>query len=471
MTVLWTASTLTEALELNDTPSVAFESNTISIDTRTLKNDDIFIALKGINGNGHQYVESAFAKGAAAVIIDCEISGSKPCFVVNDTLNALQKLAIYARKQAVAKVVAITGSVGKTTTKELLRQVLEKFGKTTYSIASYNNHWGVPLSLANLISDSNFGVFEIGMNNEGEISPLASLIKPDVVIITKIAEAHIGHLGSVEVIAKEKAEAFKSVQENGVAILNRDDVFYDYLSDLAIKAGVKNIISFGKHEQATVRLLDYSTENQVYSSLITAQIGDQILKYPLSFAGEHLALNSLAILACCKHFGLDLTLATQALSSLSAVSGRGLRHELTIDGKPITLIDDAYNANPTSMKAGLSSLKNIQTTGRRIAVLGEMAELGINSKQYHQDLAEVIKTSKIDLVFASGEGMTHLYEALPSHVQGACELTAQNLLSHVINSLAANDTVFIKGSKSSKISTIANYLLNTSNPQPLKARA
>ena len=471
MTALWTASTLTEALELNDAPSVSFESNNISIDTRTLKKDDIFIALKGINGDGHQYVENAFAKGAAAAIVDCAVSGSNPCFVVDDTLNALQKLAIYARKQTVAKVVAITGSVGKTTTKELLRQVLEKFGKTTYSIASYNNHWGVPLSLANLSSDSNFGVFEVGMNNEGEIAPLASLIKPDVVIITKIAEAHIGHLGSVEVIAKEKAEAFKSVKEGGVAILNRDDTFYDYLSDLASKAGVKHIISFGKHEQATVRLIDYTTENQGYSSLVTAQIDDKTFKYPLSFAGEHLALNSLAILACCKHFGLDLTLATQALSSLSAVGGRGLRHELMIGGKLVTLIDDAYNANPTSMKAGLSSLKHIQTTGRRIAVLGEMTELGINSKQYHQDLAEVIKTSEIDLVFASGEGMIHLYDALPSHVQGAYELTAQSLLPHVINRLAPNDTVFIKGSKSSKISIIANHLLNMSNSQPLKARA
>jgi UDP-N-acetylmuramoyl-tripeptide--D-alanyl-D-alanine ligase len=434
----------------------------ISIDTRTLKEDELFFAIRGPNSDGHDYVSTAFDKGALAAVVDEAHAEALrplgPLYVVHDVLPALESLGTAARARSPARIVAVTGSVGKTSTKEALRLVLGEAGTAHASVASYNNHWGVPLTLARMPKDTRFGIFEIGMNHKGEIMPLAAMVRPHVAIITTIAPVHLEFFDSLESIADAKAEIFNGLIPGGVAIINRDIAQYERLLAHAKVSPAGYVASFGEHENADAKLL--SVNLGADHSMVEAQVCGQSLSYRLGAPGRHLAMNSLAVLLAAKAFGIDLDLAAGALASFSAQPGRGERLQLSIESGPFTLIDETYNANPASVRAAiaLAGALPLPGKGRRIAVLGDMLELGANSAAMHAELAADIAANHIKLVFTAGPLMRHLFEALPEHLQGAWRKAASELAPLVASAVRGGDIVLVKGSNASRMSAIIDAL-------------
>lgn len=423
----------------------------ISIDTRTLKPGDIYIPMQG-ERDGHDYIMHAFKKGAVTAFVSPSFDVSSVnglCIVVPDTLVALQQLGVYNRSKTSAKVVAITGSVGKTTLKEMLGHLLKSFGRTVISKASYNNCWGVPLSLLDLRPDTEFGVFEVGMNHTGEIEPLAHMIQPDIAIVTKLAEAHIGFLGSLEAISVEKGTIFKVLKPQGCALIYGGGACDDILLDAS------------KHAQS--KLLDMSNLKSAVVDGITfinTVVGGHALHYALPFAALHHVGNSILALETCDALSIDVVKASKVFATFELPAGRGVTHTISLPHDiKITLIDDAYNANPVSMRAGLLSLDAYKAGNRRVAVLGEMRELGEESPRYHRELLASIQEAEVNLVFCCCEAMLHLYNVLPEKLKGHYANTAAELMEPLISSLQASDVVFIKGSKGSKVSDIVDYLV------------
>jgi UDP-N-acetylmuramoyl-tripeptide--D-alanyl-D-alanine ligase len=424
----------------------------VSIDTRTLQDGDLFVALKGDNSDGHDHVRKAFEAGAAAAVIDeahaDALAGAGPLYVAKDTLVALEGLGRAARARSKARIVAVTGSVGKTTTKELLRCALASAGETHASAASYNNHWGVPLTLARMPQSARFGVFEIGMNHAGEITPLVAMARPHVAIITRIAPVHLEHFGSIEAIADAKAEIFSGLQRGGVAILNRDDAQFERLSTAANDAGVRFVLSFGENEEADASLMACDVEGE--TTRVKARVLGQDLDYRIGAPGRHIAMNSLAVLLAARAAGLDLVVAARALAQFAPPAGRGQRETLETADGPFTLIDESYNANPASMRAALDLLGAAKGK-RRIAVLGDMLELGPDGPALHAAIAEDIERNQVDLVFTAGPLMRALSEAIPAERRGAHAANAAALEPVVLDALAAGDVVMIKGSNGSRM--------------------
>jgi UDP-N-acetylmuramoyl-tripeptide--D-alanyl-D-alanine ligase len=447
----WNINELLAALEL---PPLATDAPVfgVSIDTRTLKPGDIYIPMVG-ERDGHAFVENAFSKGAVAAIVSVTFDTSAVtglCISVPDTLIALQQLGAYNRSLSQAKIIAVTGSVGKTTTKEMLGHILQNFGKTVISKASYNNCWGVPLSLLDLNPDTEFGVFEVGMNNPSEIEPLAHMITPDIAIITKIVEAHIGHMGSIEAIAIEKSTLLNALKPNGHAFIYGGTSCDQLLADKA-----------KDHNHTLFDMKSIKTDVLNGVTHVYTKIGDAPTHYTLPFSGMHHVGNSILALATCHRLGLDVQKAAKAMETFTLPAGRGVTHALTLSNDvSITLIDDAYNANPASMRAGLASLKATTKTGRRIAVLGEMRELGEDSATYHRDLLDAIIDAEIDLVFCCCDSMRHLYDVLPETIRGAYSDTSDELITHVTAALKTDDIVFVKGSKGSKVSHVVDALIH-----------
>jgi UDP-N-acetylmuramoyl-tripeptide--D-alanyl-D-alanine ligase len=357
-----------------------------------------------------------------------------------------------------AKVIAVTGSVGKTSTKEALRLALSAEGETHASIASYNNHWGVPLSLARCPASARYAVFEIGMNHAGEITPLTQLVRPHVAIVTGIEPVHLEYFGSLEKIADAKAEIFSGVERGGAVVLNRDNAQYERLASAARAAHIERVVSFGEHAAADARLIQFSL--QADSSTVEARILGQTVTYKVGAPGRHLVLNSLAVLAAVSLAGADLALAALALNNLKPASGRGARTMLSVPGGKALLIDESYNANPASMRAAIALLGGapVGKRGRRIAVLGDMLELGPAGAELHRALADTIETAEIDLVFCSGPLMRALWEALPSRARGGYAETAAGLESTVLAAIQAGDAVMVKGSLGSRMGPIVRAL-------------
>jgi UDP-N-acetylmuramoyl-tripeptide--D-alanyl-D-alanine ligase len=378
--------------------------------------------------------------------------------IVPDVLEALRDLARAARARMSAKVIAVTGSVGKTSTKEALRLALSAEGETHASIASYNNHWGVPLSLARCPAVAKYAVFEIGMNHAGEITPLTQLVRPHVGIITGIEPVHLEYFGSLEKIADAKAEIFSGVEPGGAAVLNRDNAQYERLVIAARAAHIERVVSFGEHAAADARLKQFSL--QADGSTVEARILGQNVTYKVGAPGRHLVLNSLAVLAAASLVGADLALAALALNNLKPASGRGARTMLSVPGGKALLIDESYNANPASMRAALALLGGapVGKRGRRIAVLGDMLELGPAGAELHRSLADTIETAEIDLVFCSGPLMRALWEALPSRARGGYAETAAGLEPTVLAAIQAGDAVMVKGSLGSRMGPIVRAL-------------
>src|SRR5712691_13082236 len=425
---LWTVETMAQAMRATRVGALPQSIPGISIDTRTVAAGEAFFAIKGDNRDGHEFVPAALEAGAGLAVVSADkrkgFPADSPLLVVADVLEGLRDLARAARARSPAKIVGVTGSVGKTGTKEALRLALGRDGETHASVASYNNHWGVPLSLARCPQRARYAVFEIGMNHAGEIEPLTRLVRPQVAIITTIEPVHLEFFGSLDAIADAKAEIFLGLERGGAAVINRDNPQFARLERSAQNADVERIVSFGEHARAQARLVKCSLQSD--TSTVQARIFGTDVTYKLGAPGRHLVLNSLAVLAAAVLVGADLALAALALVDLQPAGGRGARLTLDMPGGKALLIDESYNANPASMRAALALLShaNVGPLGRRIAVLGDMLELGPRGAELHRELAMAVLAHDIDLVFCCGPLMRALWEALPSRRKGGYAETA-----------------------------------------------
>jgi len=459
---LWTLDAMASAMKAGRVGALPQAVTGLSIDTRTIKRGEAFFAIQGENRDGHEFVEAALKGGAALAVVARDKAGAMPkdapLLVVDDVLGALNDMARASRARSQAKIVAVTGSVGKTSTKEALRLVLGRQGETHASAASYNNHWGVPLSLALMPQSAQFGVFEIGMNHAGEITPLVKFVRPHVAMITTIAPVHLEFFGTLEAIADAKAEIFLGVENGGAAVINADTPQFARLKSAARAAGIDRIISFGERENADARLVKVSL--QADTSTVQAHILGHEVTYKLGAPGRHLVDNSLGVLAAASLLGADLALAALALGDLKAAAGRGQRVTLDLHGGSVLLIAESYNANPTSMRAALALLGQAPTQGlgRRIAVLGDMLELGAGGARLHAALSDAVLEHAVDLVYCAGPLMKSLWEALPSERRGGYAENSAALEPDVLNSIAAGDAVMVKGSLGSRMGRIVKAL-------------
>jgi UDP-N-acetylmuramoyl-tripeptide--D-alanyl-D-alanine ligase len=435
----------------------------VSIDSRTIGNGEAFFAIKGDRIDGHDYVANALEAGAGvAVVAEArlgEMPKDAPLIIVPDVLEALRMLARAARARSQAKIIAVTGSVGKTSSKEMLRLALSQAGETHASAASYNNHWGAPLSLARLPASARYGVFELGMNHAGELTPLSALVRPHIAFITTIEPVHLEYFRNVEAIADAKAEIFKGVEPNGAAVLNRDNPHFERLAKAAKAAGVKEIAGFGEDAAAEARLLDVALGTE--GSDVRASILGQEIAYKIGTPGRHVVQNSLGVLAAAKLAGADLARAALALAQLTPPKGRGQRLVLKLPKGEALLLDESYNANPASMRAAIEVLGRapVGRGARRIAVLGDMLELGAEAQALHAGLAAALEEARIDLVFCAGPLMKVLYEALPPARRGGYAENAVRIEAAVLSALAPGDVVMIKGSNASRMHAIAATLM------------
>ena len=458
---LWQFTDFAAAMDARVLGSAPAHVTGISIDSRTLAPGDAFFAIRGERFDGHDFVAAAFRAGAsAAVVAEARLGGldlNGALCLVRDPLDALAALARAARDRSRARVIAVTGSVGKTGTKEALRLALARQGEVHASAASHNNHWGVPLSLARLPANAPYAVFEIGMNHAGEITPLTRLVRPHVAVITTVEPVHLEFFDSVAAIAEAKAEIFLGLAEGGTAVLNRDNAHFDLLARRAREAGAR-IVAFGAHESADVRLLDLAREPE--GSRVRARVHGRDIDYRIGAPGRHLAVNSLAVLAAAEAAGADPALAALALADLAPPKGRGARSVIEVEGGAVTLIDESYNANPASMRAALTLLGEapIGRRGRRVAVLGDMLELGSESPQLHAALAGPVLEAGIDRVFAAGPLMRRLWEALPVETRGYRAETAAELQDPLLAALRPGDAVMVKGSLGSRMGPLVEAL-------------
>lgn len=433
----------------------------ISLDTRTLKKGDLFIAIKGDARDGHDFVKDALGKGAVCVVsrIPEGVDDAVPLLVVKDTFAALQDLGRAARHRTGAKIIAVTGSVGKTGTKEMLAAAFGALGQTHASKASHNNHWGVPLSLAGMHGGCDYGVFEIGMNHPGEITPLTRMVQPHVAIITTVAGVHMEHFESVRHIADAKAEIFDGMDHNGAAVLNRDNEWFAHLKARAETRGVK-VYGFGEHEDSGARMTECL--EAANGSRIKAKIIGEEVSFTLLIPGRHIALNALAVLLAVKLAGGDIQKAVKALEQIQPITGRGLREYINIgDPKnPVTLIDESYNASPVAMNAAFKVLALIDPGrgGRRIAVLGDMLELGKEGPRQHAELSFPLQAADVQLVYTCGPLMKNLHDALPQDRRGVHGKDSVELASIVPEVLTPGDVVMVKGSHGSKMGVVVEAL-------------
>ena len=427
--------------------SARFAVNGFSIDTRTLKEGDLFVALKGDNRDGHDYVGAAFAAKAGAALVSRALDGvAGPLLTVADTQRGLEDLARAARARRNAKILAVTGSAGKTTTKEILRHALNGLGRTHVSAASYNNHWGVPLSLAGLPQESEYGVFEIGMNHAGEIRNLVSFVRPHGAMITTIAPAHLEFLGSCEAIADAKSEIFEGLLPGGFALIPADNIYADRLAARAAQVKVSRIVRFGKSGEA--RLLSFTPDGD--GMRVRCDILGRMVDCLVGAPGAHIAGNVVGALAAVALLEGDVLNAAAGLKNFTALKGRGAR----FTAGDITVIDESYNANPASMAAALALLG--AANGRKIAVLGDMLEMGAGD--HHAALAAPIEQAGTDLVFAAGREMKTLWDSLPAKRRGAYAENSAALAPQLLTALKPGDTVLVKGSNGAKMSVIVEAL-------------
>lgn len=467
-TLLWTTDSLVAALgDVAGRPHAGgIEGITgVSIDSRTLAPGDLFIALVGPTNDGHDYLQAAFDGGAALAIVDRPLDelsvGERDAhrlIEVTDSMEALNRIGSAGRKRSPASIIAVTGSVGKTGVKAALAHALGESGPTHASAFSYNNHWGVPLSLARMSGDAQYGVFEVGMNRPGELGPLASRIAPHIAAITRIAPAHMEAFASLDDIAAAKAEVFEGLLEGGTAILNRDDPYFDYLSGRARDEGAGKVIGFGASESSDVRLEDKALHQGF--SCVRANVGGKVVTYRIDAGGEHWVMNSLAVLACVQAVGADLARAALSLAGFSPPAGRGTEEVLSFAGRSFTVVDESYNANPASMHAAIANLGDHDTNGhgRRIAVLGDMLELGDESAAYHLSLADALKEAEVDLTFGCGPLTRGLIESLPKARVGAWTEKAEEIGGLLESAIEDGDVVMIKGSRGMGLDRVVSRL-------------
>ncbi len=460
MSDLWTIDELVKATGGKLVGKVDKAVNGVSIDSRSVGEGDVFIAIRGDRLDGHDYVVRALESGAGLAVVsrtDDAMMAAGPLLVVADPLVAMQDMGKAARARSKARIIAVTGSVGKTSTKDALALALGASGKVHAAVASFNNHWGVPLTLSRMHSDCDYAVFEIGMNHPGEITPLVKMVRPHVAIITTIAEVHLGHFSSLQDIAMAKAEIFDGLEAGGTAILPADS---DYFELLSRKASGFEIVGFGKSEKADVRLIKAVLKEN--SSCVTAEITGEKIYYKLGAPGAHVVANSLAVIAGVKYLGANLAKGLLQLAEIAAPKGRGARFILQVPRGEILLIDESYNANPVSMRAALALLKDAEPGpgGRRIAVLGDMLELGDKSAQLHGELASAVDASGADRVFACGPMMQSMWKQLAVFRRAVIGKKSDELTESLLDELHAGDVVMIKGSLGSAMGPLVEAIKN-----------
>ena len=458
--ILWTSQDAARATAGDVHPD--WTATGVSINTRTLKPGDLFIALQGPNADGHNYVATAFEKGAVAAAV-CHrppvLDPDAPLLVVDDTMHALEALGRAARDRLDhAKVIAVTGSVGKTGTKEALKLVLSAQGKTSASEGSLNNHWGLPLSLARIPNDADYAVLELGMNHPGELTPLSMMARPHVCVITTIAPAHTEFFVDADEIADAKAEIFKGTAPGATAVLNRDIPEYDRLFDAARGADMGNIVTFGSCADADFRLVKCELHAESSDVKAITPLGE--LNYRLGVPGRHWVMNSLCVLAAVHAAGGNVEQAAETLSELTAPSGRGQRFDIQIQDGPFVLIDESYNASPAAMRAALAVLgaQTVANGGRRIAVLGDMLELGDETPDLHSDLSDALEDNGVDIAFLVGEAMEHLWRMLPNKRRGYHSVSSDLLADVVRKAVRPGDVVMIKGSAGVRMGRVVDAL-------------
>ena len=457
---LWTWQDLVDAAAGTADGAPSNPITGFSIDTRSLQPGEVFVALRD-QRDGHDFVGTAFERGASAALVETGYvrkPGDGALLRVPDTLEGLRGVARAARARTDAKIIAVTGSVGKTGTKEALRACLGRLGPTHAAEKSFNNHWGVPLTLARMPAGVRYGVFEIGMNHAGEITPLTQLVRPHVAIITTVEPVHLEFFGSVAAIAEAKAEIFDGLEPGGTAILNRDNPHFARLEERARSKGAR-IVSFGLSEAADVH--PESLALKADGSDLEVQIAGKSISYRIGAAGAHIAQNSLAVVAALDVLGTDVEAAVEAFAGMTAAKGRGARTEINVTDGAILLIDESYNANPASMRSALAAMASVPRDKfpRRIAVLGDMLELGEQSGSLHEGLKDSVDAAEVDLVFACGPNMERLFTALPASRRGDWASSSEGILAALVGTVRSGDVVMVKGSLGSRMAPLVEALM------------
>jgi len=461
VTPLWREAELTAALGARPSAPLSAAVGGVSIDSRTLVPGDLFFAIKGDAHDGHDHVARAFEAGATAAVVSRQrapgLAAFGPVFAVEDTLKGMGRLGRAARARSKAKIVAVTGSAGKTTVKEMLRAMLAACGQTHASAASYNNHWGVPLTLARLPADARFGVFEIGMNHAGEIEPLARMARPHIALVTTIAPVHIEYLGSIEAIADAKAEIFLGLEPDGAAVINRDAPQFDRLMKAAVSRGAR-VLTFGRGTDCDGELLGIEAAGG--GSRVRARVSGHELAFDLGAPGAHMAENALGALIAAQALGAGLDACAAALGGFSPQKGRGERFLLPTPDGEATIIDESYNANPASMRAALKLLAAAKPgpKGRRIAVIGDMLELGEKAAAMHAELAADLSANNVDLLFGAGPLTRALFDAAPASMRAAWRERSSELADDVARTLRGGDIAMVKGSNASRMGPLVAAL-------------
>ena len=440
----------------------------VSTDTRLLRPGDLFIALKGPRYDGNDFVLQALKGGAAAVCFDRypdDFPSAAPFLMVRDSFQALRDLAAYRRAQSDARIIAVTGSSGKTSTTQTLFHLLRQFHPTHATQENLNNHYGVPLSLARMPEESQSAVFELGMSSGGEIADLSRLVLPHTAIITSIAPSHLEFFDSLQGIARAKAEIFSAMTKDGVAIIHRDTPFFPFLESQARRASLETVLTFGADPRSDACLLSCVIDSSIQRTLVTARLFDVILTYEIGCLGKYHAMNSLAALLAIHVIGGNLSRAAQTLGSYHPLAGRGTFHTFPLEqGGTFRVIDETYNANPFSMAASIEMLGMIDGEGRRLVCLGPMHELGEKSERFHSDLLDPLEQAKIDRVFCCGLPMKPLYDALDSQKQGAFAVDSAALAPLIWDRLQPDDILLIKGSRAARMETAIQFFMTRSRP-------
>lgn len=446
---LWTSDEIVAAVG-GRLEGGAFDVGGVSIDTRSIEAGDLFVALAGVR-DGHEFVGQALARGAAGSLVSRTVEGRQ--VVVGDTLQALERLGAAARERAGALRCAVTGSVGKTSVTQAIRAGLELAGPAHGSVKSYNNHIGVPLTLARMPRETKRAVFEIGMNHAGEITPLSRMVRPHVAVVTTVGPVHIENFPDGEAgVAKAKAEIFDGLESGGLAVLNADNRWFDLLKAAAQAAGAR-VASFGAADGADAQLLDFTVEGG--RARVTARLHGRELVFPLLQTGFHWGPNAMAVLLALEAMEVDLDVALAALGAFEPLAGRGA--EKVVGG--VTVIDESYNANPISMAAAIRSLGARPAKGRRIVALTDMLELGPDAAQFHAAIAADVEAADVDLAFCAGPLMKSFWDALPPTRRGGYAETADALAPLVAQAVEPGDVVMVKGSNGSRAGAVAAALL------------
>jgi UDP-N-acetylmuramoyl-tripeptide--D-alanyl-D-alanine ligase len=465
---IWSAKDAMKATHGKLTGQSNWVAAGLSIDSRTVKAGDLFIALNGDNFDAHDYVAAALENGAVGAIVSklpAGLSPDAPLLLVEDCHDSMLDMAEFARARTGAKIIAITGSVGKSSTKEMLAAAFTAQGQTHAAQGSYNNHLGVPYTLASMHAGTDYGVFEIGMNHSGEIMPLTAMVQPDIAIITNIAAVHTENFpGGIDEIAQAKAEIFTGVKSHGAVILNRDDAYFNVLERYARDQSIEQVYSFGEHEDADARIVKtLEGANGIRADIEILGIEKQVF---LPHGGMHSVMNAVAALLAVRLCHCDIDKAIKALAGQEPMAGRGKREMLNIgvSENPVTLIDDSFNASPKSMQAGFKVLALIDPGrgGRRIAILGDMHELGSDANKIHAELALPLRAANIDLIYTCGPLMKNLHDALPAELKAVHKDTSTELAQIVPEALIPGDVVMVKGSKASKMGVVVEAMRKVS---------